>query len=313
MANTRELRRRIKSVKNTAQITKAMQMVAATKMRRAQTQAVGGRPYNESLNFAFSKLIGKIDSSKHPLLQKNDSKYVGIILLTTDKALCGALNTNVLRMVQNFIKEKPNSLFYTIGKKGRQFLVRTGKVLEADFENFEKVTYKSAVQVSRIVKQAFLEEKLGEVYVVYPDFISALRQEPKIVKLLPIDPEAVKVLVAGLDDRRSGDEHSEESRIKKAKDPGQARMTEESNEFLFEPNLDELLDYLLNHFLEIKIYQALLETKASEHSARMMAMQNATENAKELVSDLTLTYNQTRQDAITRELLEITSATLALE
>jgi F-type H+-transporting ATPase subunit gamma len=321
MASTRELRRRIRSVKNTAQITKAMQMVAATKMRRAQTQALGGRPYNQSLNYAFSQLMGKIDISQHKLLQPNDSKNIGIILITTDKALCGALNTNVLRMVQNFTngrhpelvsgsqtKEMPKQarlndyLFYTVGKKGRQFLVRTGKTLEADFENHEKVDFTQARQIARVVKQAFLEGKLGEVYVVYPDFISTLRQEPRIVKLLPIDPEAIMQLL----------KESESQRVKESK-ISKPLGTPGTSEFLFEPNLDDLLDYLLNHFLEIKIYQGLLETKASEHSARMMAMQNATDNAKELVSDLTLAYNQTRQDAITRELLEITTAGLALE
>lgn len=280
MANTRELRRRIKSVKNTSQITKAMQMVAATKMRRAQLQALSGRPYSQALGFALSQLIPNTASEVHQLLDSNTSTQIGVILITTDKSLCGALNANVLRLGSSFIKEKKNLSFFTIGKKGRNFIVRTGSNLEADFENLEIVTFRQASQIARIVTTYFLENKLGEVYLIYPDFVSTLRQEPKLVRLLPISVE-------------------EEEK--------------QSLEFIFEPNVTELLDYILNHYIETKVYQALLETKASEHSARMIAMQNATENANELVADLQLTYNQTRQEGITRELLEITSASAALE
>ena len=283
MANTRELRRRIKSVKNTAQITKAMQMVAVTKMRRAQNQATSGRPYSENLKVSLGRLLPRIDMSAHPLLVGNDSKNSAVILLSTDKGLVGALNTNLIRTVvsQNL---GGSVFFYTVGRKGRSFVVRTNKDLKADFENLDTVTFRQAKQLSKLLIDSFKLEEIGEVYLIYPQFISTLRQEPRKLKLLPIE-------LAHL-----GGENGAES-----------------SEFLFEPDPDALLDYLLVHHVQEQIYQALLETKASEHSARMVAMKNATDNALELVEDLRLTYNQTRQANITTELLEITTAQVAMQ
>lgn len=283
MANTRILRRRIKSVKNTAQITRAMEMVAATKMRRAQNQATSGRPYVENLSEALMRLLPRIDMESHPLLTGNDSggtsgtKTTGVILLSTDKGLVGALNTNLVRTLS---QQTGEVIYYTVGRKGRSFVARTGKALKADFENLDTITFRQAKQLSRLLMDAFKTGEIGEAYLVYPHFISTLRQEPKRVKLLPISIEIPEVL---------------------------------SQEFLFEPNADTLLDYLLVHHIEEQIYQALLETKACEHSARMVAMKNATDNALELVTDLNLTYNQIRQSAITTEILEIATAQLALE
>lgn len=301
MANTRELRRRIRSVKNTSQITKAMQMVAATKMRRAQNQAISGRPYNLTLNQAIHQLLPRLDEAVHPLLQQNDSPNTAILLVSTDKALCGALNTNLFRATLNYTKDKKNVQFYTLGKKGRQFVVRTGKDLVADFENHDHVDFRTATQIAKLATQAFLKGEIGQFTLIFPDFVSTLRQEPRIVKLLPVSREDLIL--------EAGDLNNESAKFKdKSKQDDQIL-----SEFLFEPNLIVLLEYVLNHFIQVKIYQAILETKASEHSARMIAMKNATDNAKELVEDLTLAYNQTRQDAITKELLEITSALAALE
>lgn len=314
MANTREIRRRIRSVKNTSQITKAMQMVAATKMRKAQLQAENGRPYTQTLIESMFRLSQKVDSELNQLFQENEAKNIGVIVLSTDKGLVGALNTNITRAITQFINNprhprpdrgsmsdtdkmdsrvrgNDNVVFYTIGKKGRQFLVKVGKELSADFENPETVTFRAARQLGNLIIKSFLEKQIKEAYIIYPHFTSALRQEPKVQKLLPIDA----------------------SEITKESETSTPRDNRDTTEFLFEPNPSELLDYILTHSVETKIYQALLETKASEHSARMITMQNATDNAKELVSDLTLAYNQTRQDAITRELLEITTAGLALE
>lgn len=282
MANTRELRRRIKSVKNTSQITRAMEMVAATKMKRAQNQALSGRPYSENLYASLTRLLPRINPEDHPLLSGNDSQKIGIVLLSTDKGLVGALNTNLMRSVISL-----SASFYTVGKKGRVFVARTGKDLEADFENADIVTFRQAVQLTKMILEAFQSGELGQVFLVYPQFVSTLKQEPKKIKLLPIDPVILNV--------------SEGSRSLSA------------NEFLFEPSVDSLLDYLLIHHIETQIYQALLETKASEHSARMVAMKNATDNAKDLVEDLQLNYNQIRQDGITREILEIASASAAME
>ena len=298
MANTRELRRRIKSVKNTAQITKAMQMVAATKMRRAQNQAINGRLYSFNLSSALERLLPLVNVESHPLLKGNGSETQGVILLSTDKSLCGALNTNLFRLILASHLTSGNVVFYTVGKKGRNFVARSGKNLQADFENLDVVTFRQAVQLSKLVTDSFLNGEIGEAYLVYPQFVSTLRQESTKVKLLPVDLESVIL--------------ASEARPE-SKDPGQTRMTETQKEFIFEPDPDKLLDYILVHHIQIKIYQALLETKASEHSSRMIAMQNATDNALELVSDLNLTYNQTRQDSITKELLEITTAALAMQ
>src|SRR5260221_5818747 len=161
MANTRELRRRIKSVKNTAQITKAMQMVAATKMRRAQSQALNGRPYSSTLNFSLSNLLDKINPEEHPLLQNNGSQKTGVILLTTDKGLCGALNTNLIRATAQFISGKSTE-FFTVGRKGRTYLARTGKDLETDFENPEIVSSRQARQLGKVIIDKFLAGEIGE-------------------------------------------------------------------------------------------------------------------------------------------------------
>jgi F-type H+-transporting ATPase subunit gamma len=300
MPNTRELRRRIRSVKNTAQITKAMQMVAATKMRKAQNQAVAGRPYNLTLNEAMTLLLPRIQETKHPLLEEQTEGNSAVLLLSTDKALCGSLNTNLFRATLNFMKDQKNTVFYTLGKKGRQFCVRSGFDLAADFENSDLVTFRTASQIAKLVTKSFINHEIKELFIIYPDFVSALRQEPKIVRILPVD---FQNLVQTLTPELANKSH-QSSAISHQQD---------NSEFLFEPSIDELLDFILNHFVQVKIFQAMMETKASEHSARMIAMQNATDNAKELVDDLTLSYNQTRQAAITSELLEITSAQAALE
>jgi len=252
-----------------------MEMVAATKMKRAQNQAISGRPYSENLNEALSRLIPKINLEAHPLLLGNASDKMGVILLSTDKGLVGALNTNLIRSVSTL-----SASFYTVGKKGRVFIARTGKDLKADFENTDTISFRQAKQLAKIITEAYLAGEIGEVYLVYPQFVSTLKQEPKKVKLLPMSLENIE--------------------------------TVSTKEFLFEPSVDVLLDYLLIHHIETQIYQALLETKASEHSARMVAMKNATDNAKDLVEDLQLNYNQTRQDGITREILEIASASAAM-
>lgn len=290
MANTRELRRRIKSVKNTSQITKAMQMVAAAKMRRAQNQATSGRPYAENLIASLSRLLPKINLEAHPLLMGNNAKTVGVILLSTDRGLVGALNTNLFRAVSNLHSGSVNTIFYTVGKKGRSFIVKIGKDLKADFENPDAISFRQAKQLTRLLMDSFKAGEIGEAYLVYPHFISTLRQEPKKVKLLPINLESIIPINV------------------------ETKKTEGTNdsEFLFEPDPDRLLDFILVHHIEEQIYQALLETKASQYSAQMIAMKNATDNAGELVEDLKLTYNQTRQAAITTELLEITTAQIAM-
>lgn len=286
MASTKELRRRIKSVKNAAQITKAMQMVSATKMRRAQNQTLQARPYSSTIEDTLSKVLNgsndKLDLS-HPLLLQNSSSKIGVVVLTSDKGLCGALNANLFRYIQSSpdLQEK-EVVYYTVGKKGRDFIVRSNRRLEADFESMEKTDVKLAVKIRKFLTATFLSNQVGKIFILYPHFTSALLQNAKFVQILPV--ELVK-----------------------------SQTSDNGSDFLYEPQKPVLLDYALIHHLDIQIYQALLETKASEHSARMMAMQNATSNAQDLVADLALTYNQARQENITNELLEITSAQAALE
>jgi F-type H+-transporting ATPase subunit gamma len=335
MSNTKELRRRIRSVKNMSQITKAMQMVAATKMRRAQNQATMGRPYTTTLHKAVMALVPKLgDQISHPLISTNDSQKSAALVISTDKGLCGSLNTNLFKAVASFIKNpghpelvegsvhkrtdsstgaRNDTVFYTIGKKGRNFVAKMGQELVADFENSDLVTFRTASQIGKLVTKSYINGEIGSFSIIYPDFVSALRQEPRIMPLLPINLESMRefydmALSSSLrgENRRGNLDSKNQDRDAGARD-------DSSEEVLFEPNLSELLDFVVTHYVSVKIYQALLETKASEHSARMIAMQNATDNAKELVTDLTLSYNQTRQAGITNELLEITSALAALE
>jgi F-type H+-transporting ATPase subunit gamma len=293
MPSTRDIRRRIKSVKNTSQITRAMQMVSATKMRKAQNQALSGRPYWQALIYALAQVSGQVNPEIHPLLSSNNSAKVGMLVITTDKGLCGSLNANIVRMLANQ-KMEGEAVYYTTGRKGRDFIVRSGKKLEADFARPEHVSFKEAVSIRKLIMEAFLKGEVGKVYMVYPHFLSTLRQEPKMVQILPIEKPLLEEVLNNV--------------------PGEKQaLNSLASEFMFEPGADQVLDYALVHLLDTRIYQALLESKASEHSATMIAMQNATENAKELVQDLQLTYNQMRQGAITTELLEITSAAAALE
>lgn len=297
MPSTRELRRRIRSIKNTSQITKAMEMVAATKMRRAQTQTLNARPYSQTLSHLLLNLLKSGQEMNHPLLKSNGSNKTSVLLITTDKSLCGALNTNLFRLIQK--EDKQLNYFYSIGKKGRNFIVKTGRDLKADFENLETISFAQARQIRRSLTHDFIRGEVGEVSLIFSNFISTLRQDPMIIKLLPVSTDK---LIDFLEDSN----YIKDQQV-------DLKETNKPDDYLIEPALTTLLDYTLNHYLDMIIYQALLESKASEHSARMMAMQNANKNASELVSDLTLAYNQTRQEAITKELLEITTASLALE
>lgn len=309
MANTKELRRRIKSIKNTSQITKAMQMVSATKMRRSQLQALAGRPYNNTLSSILSLISLKDDFvdigttlNLHPLIGAQASPNIAILLISTDKGLCGSLNTNLFRVILNnplFNINTGKISFYTIGKKGRDFIVRTKRNLVGDFENSERIEINKAQILRKFFMNLFLNNELGEVYLLYPDFVSTLRQEAKLVKILPIDPSSLTQKISSI--------------LKNIPHDGKDLTEGLPKEFIFEPSAKEVLDFGLVNFLEIQIYQSLLEAKASEHSARMMAMKNATDNALDLVEDLKITYNGVRQDNITKELLEITSAGAALE
>jgi len=298
VASVREIRRRIRSVKNIAQVTRAMQMVAASKMRRAQEQALASRPYAAKSWEILTHLAAQRGNAQqlHPLLtQRTEVKNVGIILITADKGLAGAYNGNVIRTTLRFMRKHrwENAGLITVGRKGRDFMIRFGRKVVAEFTELPaRPTALDITPVARIVIDGFLSGDYDEVYLAYTDFINTLSQEPAIRLLLPL---------------RAG---SVESRVMSEYLSQETTMV--TTEYLYEPSPATLLDAIIPRFTELQIYQALLEASASEHSARMVAMRNATENAKELIGDLTLTYNKARQDAITKEMLDIAGGAEAL-
>ncbi|MEI6376121.1 MAG: ATP synthase F1 subunit gamma [bacterium] len=290
MANTRDIRRRIKSVKNTAQITKAMQMVAASKMRRAQQAALAGHPYSQILNRVLVSLRDMVSADSHPLLEVRPVKKTLVLLVTSDKGLCGALNTNVLR--EAALLDKDATEFVASGKKGASFLARTGRKMIADFALTDNPTFLQTKAISKFCLEKFLSGEVDRVDVLYPKFVNTLVQKPTQITLLPItDEKAAGVSPSG----------------------GDKVVTETMGaQFLFEPDADEVLDSVLPYYFHFEVFQMILDARASEQSARMVAMKSATDNAKGLVKDLTLEYNKARQASITTELLEITTAQMAL-
>lgn len=283
-ANTRDIRRRIKSIKNTAQITKAMQMVAAAKMRKAQQAALAGHPYTAMLNKVLANLKDRTDPSAHPLLEVRPGKSELVLVITTDKGLCGALNTNLLREAAKF--DPAHTLFITSGRKGVQFLSRTKKPLLADFPLKDTVAPGEAKAISKFLIEKFLQGDCDKVSVLYTKFVNTLSQTPTVRTLLPISPVDLPAK--------------------------EEKPAEPLTDYLYEPNAAEVLNTVLPQYVHFLVYQMLLDARASEQSARMVAMKNATDNAKQLIKDLTLEYNKIRQASITTELLEITTAQMAL-
>jgi len=293
MPSTRDIRRRIKSVKNTAQITKAMQMVAAAKMRKAQQAALVGRPYADLMNQILAEAAPRIVSFRHPLMERRDVKKRGIIIVSSDRGLCGALNSNLSREASKL--DKNTNVFIAAGKKGAQFVARTKRQLVAEFTYKDPPTYAEARTISKFAQDLFLKGEVDAVDILFTNFISTLVQQPKIVPLLPIGK--IRAVTVGI--------NAPEQELEPA---GGVR----TDVFEFEPDEKTVLSALLPHSLNFQVHQILLEARASEHSARMVAMKNATDNAKQLIKDLTLEYNKLRQSNITKELLEITTAQMAV-
>lgn len=291
MPSTRDIRRRIKSVKSTAQITKAMQMVASSKMRKAQLAALAGRPYATLMNDVLAAVSDGAGDFSHPLLAKRDGKKRAVILVSTDKGLCGALNSNLLREAAKF--DKDTTVYVCAGKKGAQFIHRTKRNLAAEFSYKDNPAFAEARAISKFAQDLFLKGEVDRVDVLYTNFINTLSQKPEARQLLPIGK--IEALEVGVDGHGRGGE------LKKG-----------DVEYLFEPNAGDVLGNLLPHYVNFQVFQFLLEAKASEHSSRMVAMKNATDNAKQLIKDLTLEYNKLRQANITKELLEITTAQMAM-
>jgi F-type H+-transporting ATPase subunit gamma len=289
MANTQDIRRRIKSIRNTAQITKAMQMVAASKMRKAQQHALAGRPYAALMNKVLVSLQKRTDPRLHPLLEIRPLKKELVLIISTDRGLAGALNTNLFREAANFDSAK--TAFVVTGKKARQFIARTKRELLADFELKDSPSFVETKPVSKFCTEKFLTREVDKVSVLYTHFINTISQRAVVETLLPISSFDLP-------------QKHEESDATEATDPMIG--------YVFEPNAEVVLDSMLPYYLQYQVLQMILDARASEHSARMVAMKNATDNANEFIKDLTLEYNKMRQAGITTELLEIATAQLSI-
>jgi len=298
MANLRDIRRRIKSVKNTAQITRAMQLVAAAKMKKAQDQAVAGRDYADLLNQVLVNLKENVGEEAHPLLEQREGGKELVLVISTDKGLCGALNTNLSKKIRAEVS--PQADIVTVGRKLRMQLAKSGRTMVADFEVKDPVPFAEARPIAKLLTNLFLDGTYSKVSVAFNNFISTLNQQPEIVQLLPIQS-------SGLGEKQAYEGVGADT----VKDTDRSAAL--SKDYLFEPSGKEVLNTLLPLYVNFQVYQMLVEARASEHSARMVAMKAATDNAKKFIKELTLEYNKLRQAAITAELLEITTAMKAME
>lgn len=290
MASTRDIRRRIKSVKNTRQITKAMELVAASKMKKAQQAAVAGRAYAELMAQMLAVLADRVEESQHAFLVRREIRTRGIILITTDKGLAGPLNANLFKLVTEI---KAPAKFAVIGRKGAQFIARTRRDLLAEFQVSDRVSFAEVKVVSEFMVKQFLDGVVDSVEVIWPRFKNTLVQLPSQLQLLPL---------AGLDQAVDSLHHG----------AGTVALPSASqSQMLFEPDATTVLNALLPLYINREVYHQVLDAKASEHSARMVAMKTAKDNASKLLDDLTLEYNKARQAGITQEILEIAAAQFA--
>ena len=277
MASTQILRRRIRSVQGTAKICKAMEMIATAKMRRAQDQATSGRPYAEKISQVIADLAMRpqVNGDTPSLLQKREVKKIAIVHITTDRGLCGGLNANLDRLVASFIlKQSTPVTFVTIGRKGRAFVLRSGQNIRAEFTGIsDRPTLLETLPISRVVIDEYSNHEVDLVYLAYPRFATTMIQRPTMEVLLPIEPPEVSPIQGG--------------------------------EYIWEPSPSAVLDELLPRYVEMQVYHAILELIASEQSARMVAMRSASDNANEVIQDLTLTLNKIRQETITKEICDI--------
>jgi F-type H+-transporting ATPase subunit gamma len=282
VASQRDIRRRIGAVRNIKQITRAMQFVAASKLRRAQDATLAARPYAEKLDEVLADLAAVLGDEHHPLLAHPEGGTRLLVVITTDRGLAGPLNTNTIRFaLKEAVEHEGRLTAVTVGRKGRDAIRRTGIPIAAHFNGFgDKPSFADVTPLARLVSDDFLAGTYGQIDLVFPKFVSTLVQRPTAERLLPIRP--------------GPDAHGV---------PG--------NQFIFEPNPATVLRQLLPRYVATRIYQAILETTASEMSSKMVAMKSATENAEELIEDLTLYYNKVRQTNITREMIEIASGARA--
>jgi F-type H+-transporting ATPase subunit gamma len=280
MPSTRDIRRRIRSVGGTAQITKAMQMVAASKMRKAQQAALAGDPFVQLMYRFQREATTQLREFNHPLLEVREARKCAVILVAADKGLCGALNSNLFRLATQF--DPRSTVFITAGRKAAQFVATTRRQLIAEFRYSDTPQISEATAIATFARDLFLKKEVDQVRVLATRFVNTLTQQPMNLEFLPVG-EITALRIAGTEPQES----------------------EALKEALFEPSPEAVLGYLLSHYLNFYIYEVLLNAKASEQSARMVSMKNATDNAEDLIKDLTLEYNKLRQGNITKELLEI--------
>jgi len=276
MASARDLRRRIRDVGKIKQITRAMQFVAASKLKRAQDSTLQARPYSDKIDEVLADLAAVLGSDEHPLLARREGGKRLLILVTSDRGLAGPLNTNTIRFGARAITEEKGDLtVVTVGRKGRDAMRRARVPMEAHFAGFgDRPKFADVLPLARLVADGYMNGDFGRVDIVYPRFVSTLVQRATMEQLLPIEPAADTQGIPG-------------------------------NQFIFEPSAAAVLEQLLPRYVATRLFQAVLEAKASEESSRMVAMKNATENADDLISDYTLAYNKVRQANITREMIEI--------
>lgn len=277
MIPIRVIRRRIRSIQSTAKITRAMEMIAASKMRQAQLRVLAARPYAEKMHEVVAHLAVQAQPGEelHPLLQRREVKRIAVVHIAADRGLCGGLNANVNRMTANFVLEQsmPAALI-TVGRRGRDFMSRYGRDILAEFTQLgDRPSLLDTIPISRVVIDDYTNETIDQVYLAYTRFITTVNQQPMLQELLPIEP---------------------------------AKMERTENlEYIYEPSAPGVLEHLLPRYVEMQVYHAILESIASEQSARMVAMRNATDNANDMIEELTLIYNKARQELITKELLDI--------
>jgi len=285
MAAIIDIRRRIKGIKNTQKITKAMKMVAAAKLRRAQADILSTRPYAEEMLEMLRSLVRRVKEEDHPLLRKSKDKNIELVIITGDKGLCGSFNTSIIKKSEDFLEHRKDKNLYLnlVGKKGRDFFKKRKFLIRNEFiDIFRKLNYNDAVRIADQMMDEFIKRELDAVYLVYNEFKSVLQQRVVVERLLPI---------SDLDD---GSELPE-------------------IEYIFEPDEKTILETLLPLHIRMQVWRALLESNAAEQAARMNAMENATENSQEMIETLTLTMNKLRQQTITNQLIEVVSGADALK
>ncbi len=298
-SSIKSIKRRIKAAKNISQITKAMEMVAASKMRKSQQKAMASRPYANKLDEILRRMSQKIDPEIHVLLRQTAPKEVNtlaLVLLSPDKGLCGSLNSNLFKTLEHTEKQLSerfadivvNFKYITIGKKAREYVVKTNRALHAEFTEIpDRPAYEKVLPITELLLDGFIKGDFYKVYILYTNFINTLTQKPDTYKLLPIETEELGLQTTSYEPQTTGN-------------------------YLFEPSSDSILEWLLPYYFELSIYQKILESQASEHSARMVAMRNASDNAKEILRFLNLEYNRKRQAAITNEIANLVTSRMAV-